>query len=100
MAARQRRIGAILEGLRRGTIDRSLFTPDGNGYFTEEVLKDFASSLEPLGDLRGVTEAEREDRGGMVFRSYRARFPGKTLVVATREMPDGKLEQYQVSIGR
>jgi hydroxyacyl-ACP dehydratase HTD2-like protein with hotdog domain len=33
----------------------------------------------------------------MVYRSYRVTFPNQTLRVWTYEMPDGKLEQYQVA---
>ena len=36
-------------------------------------------------------------RGGMLLRVYRVRFAQKTLQVWTYEMPDGKLEQYQVA---
>jgi D-alanyl-D-alanine carboxypeptidase len=36
-------------------------------------------------------------RGGMTLRVYRAKFANQTLRVWTYEMPDGKLEQYQVS---
>ncbi|PYU65182.1 MAG: serine hydrolase, partial [Acidobacteria bacterium] len=39
----------IFEGLQHGTIDRSLFTDNANFYFNEQALKDFASSLGPLG---------------------------------------------------
>ena len=33
----------------------------------------------------------------MTGRSYRVTFPGRVLRVWTFEMPDGKLEQYQVA---
>jgi CubicO group peptidase (beta-lactamase class C family) len=33
----------IIEGLQRGTIDRSLFTSNANAYFSDAALKDFAS---------------------------------------------------------
>jgi D-alanyl-D-alanine carboxypeptidase len=36
-------------------------------------------------------------RGGMTGRSYRVTFPNRVLRVWTFEMPDGKLEQYQVA---
>src|SRR5262249_34731663 len=32
----------IYEGLRHGRIDRSLFSANANGYFSEKALKDFA----------------------------------------------------------
>ena len=36
-------------------------------------------------------------RGGLTYRSYRVTFPNQTVRVWTYEMPDGKLEQYQVA---
>ena len=36
-------------------------------------------------------------RGGMLLRVYWAKLATKTLKVWTFEMPDGKLEQYQVA---
>ncbi len=87
----------IFDGLQRGTIDRALFTDDANFYFSEQALKDFASSLAPLGTPQQFTQTAQALRGGMTMRSYRVRFPSKTLRVWTYEMPDGKLEQYQVA---
>jgi hypothetical protein len=87
----------ILEGLRAGTIDRSLFTSNANAYFSAEALKDFAASLAPLGALQSFEQTATRSRGGMTLRSYRAVFPGRTVRVWTYETPDGKLEQYQVA---
>jgi D-alanyl-D-alanine carboxypeptidase len=87
----------IFEGLQKGTIDRSLFTDDANFYFNEQALKDFSSSLAPLGTPRSFTQTSQSLRGGMLARSFRAVFPGRTLRVWTFQMPDGKLEQYQVA---
>ncbi len=87
----------IFEGLQRGTIDRSLFTDDANFYFNDQALKDFASSLGPLGTPQQFSQTFQQLRGGMLLRSYRVKFPNKTLRAWTYEMPDGKLEQYQVA---
>jgi hypothetical protein len=87
----------ILEGLQRGTIDRSLFTSNANAYFSDQALKDFASSLSPLGSLTSFVQLRKAERGGMVYRSYRATFPSRVLRVWTYETPDGKLEQLQVA---
>jgi D-alanyl-D-alanine carboxypeptidase len=96
-ASRTAEARGIFEGLQRGTIDRSLFTSNANAYFSDQALKDFASSLGPLGTPTGFVQTRRAERGGMVYRSYRVTFPNKTLRVWTYEMPDGKLEQYQVA---
>ena len=88
---------AIFEGLQRGTVDRSLFTSNANSYFSQQAVQDFASSLAPLGAPTGFMQTGKAERGGMVYRSYRATFPNRTVRVWTYETPDGKLEQYQVA---
>jgi CubicO group peptidase (beta-lactamase class C family) len=87
----------ILEGLQKGTIDRSLFTANANGYFGDVALKDFASSLAPLGAIQNFVQTGSSKRGGMTLRSYRATFNGRVLRVWTFETADGKLEQFQVA---
>jgi D-alanyl-D-alanine carboxypeptidase len=87
----------IFKGLQHGKVDRSLFTDDANFYFSQQALKDFASGLAPLGTPEEFTQVREGLRGGMRLRVYRVKFLGKTLRVWTYEMPDGKLEQYQVA---
>lgn len=87
----------IFAGLQQGTVDRSLFTDNANHYFSEQALKDFASGLAPLGTPLEFTETRQQGRGGMLLRVYRVKFAQKTLQAWTYEMPDGKLEQYQVA---
>jgi len=87
----------IFAGLKRGTIDRSLFTDNANSYFSESAIKDFADGLAPLGTPQEFTQTRQHPRGGMLLRVYRVKFPQKTLQVWTYEMADGKLEQYLVA---
>lgn len=87
----------IFDGLQHGTIDRTLFTDNANSYFSAQALQDFASSLGPLGPPQSFVPAGQSSRGGMIERSYRVRFAAKTLRVWTYELPDGKLEQFQVT---
>jgi len=95
--ARERQALEIFQGLQRGTIDRSLFTEDANAYFSDQALHDFATSLAPLGPPRDFRQTSQSLRGGMVARSFRALFSDRALRVWTFQMPDGKLEQYQVA---
>jgi hypothetical protein len=88
---------AIFEGLQKGTIDRSLFTSNVNFYFSDQALKDFQSSLGPLGTPTGFVQTRTALRGGMTYRSYRVTFPNRVIRVWTYETLDGKLEQYQVA---
>ena len=87
----------ILDGLQHGKIDRGLFTENANFYFNEQALKDFAASLGPLGTPDSFVQVGQSLRGGMKLRSYQARFAKKILRVWTFELPDGKLEQFQVA---
>jgi CubicO group peptidase (beta-lactamase class C family) len=88
---------SIFESLQQGKIDRSLFTSNANAYFSDIALKDFASSLGPLGAPTAFVQTGQQKRGGMVLRVYRASFPNRNLRVWTYETADGKLEQYQVA---
>lgn len=87
----------IFSGLQEGTIDRSLFTDNCNSYFSAQALKDFASGLAPLGAPLQFTQISQGLRGGMTLRVYRIQFAGSGLRAWTYEMPDGKLEQYQIA---
>ncbi len=87
----------IFIGLQHGKIDRSLFTSDANSYFDATALKDYQSSLAPLGAPTGIVQTSGGGRGGMFKRSYRVSFPHTALEVITIATKDGKLEQYVVA---
>jgi D-alanyl-D-alanine carboxypeptidase len=95
--ARQAEALRIFTDLQHGTMDRSLLTDDASAYFDAQALSDFAASLAPLGAPRSFAQVGESDRGGMVERVYRAVFPHQVLRVWTYEMPDGKLEQYELA---
>jgi CubicO group peptidase (beta-lactamase class C family) len=86
-------IQSILEGLRQGRIDRSLFTDNANSYFSKLALRDSRASLGRLGALEAVTAGSESLRGGMTYRSYRAQFEKKTLNVSVYVTSAGKYEQ-------
>lgn len=86
----------IFDSLQHGTLDRSLFTEDANNYFNEQALKDFASSLNPLGRPLEFVPAEHSVSNGLVFRDYRIKFADLMLVAHTIEEQKGKLEQYSI----
>ncbi|HEU5239913.1 MAG TPA: hypothetical protein VFU37_22460, partial [Pyrinomonadaceae bacterium] len=62
-----------------------------------QALQDFAAGLGPLGTPQSFTQASQGSRGGMTLRVYIVRFPQKVLRAWSYEMPDGKLEQYQIA---
>ncbi len=97
VAEREARARRVLEGLQKGQIDRSLFTENASGYFSEQALKDFASGLAPLGPPVEVKQTRQSDRGGMTYRHFEAKFEKRTLSISERDMPDGRIEQFQVT---
>ncbi|HVT03196.1 MAG TPA: serine hydrolase domain-containing protein [Thermoanaerobaculia bacterium] len=91
------RVQSIFHDLQKGKVDRSLFTANASSYLSDAALKDFASSLGPLGTPQEFTQLAQSLRGGMTLRRYRIKFPDRTLRLTTFTMPDGKLEQYQIA---
>jgi len=86
----------IFEELRAGRIDRSLFTDNCNAYFSEQALKDYASSLSALGAITAFTAGPTSLRGGMIHRSFTVRLASRSVTISIFEMPDGKIEQFLV----
>jgi hypothetical protein len=87
----------IYDGLTNGTIDRSLFTPAANAYFTQDVLSDYAASLAPLGPPTEFSSTGTSLRGGMSIRSYRIRAGDVVMDLTTMTLPDGRIDQYIIS---
>ncbi|MEO6119453.1 MAG: serine hydrolase domain-containing protein [Terriglobales bacterium] len=94
----EERARKVFAALQRGEFDRSLFTENAHFYFNNEVRKDFADTLAPLGTPTEFVALPRGLRGGMIAQSYRVVAGGKRLVVLTFEMPDGKLDQFMVQV--
>jgi D-alanyl-D-alanine carboxypeptidase len=88
----------ILDGLRRGKIERAIFTDDCNFYFDQTSLDDHAKSLGPLGEVQKVTQTATSLRGGMTFRSFDVTFANGTKVrLTTYTTSEGKLEQFLIA---
>jgi D-alanyl-D-alanine carboxypeptidase len=87
----------IFEDFQKGRIDRTLFSDDGNFYFTDQSLKDLAAGLKRLGKPLSLTQTYRQERGGMTYRVFVVKFKRSSVQIGQRTLPDGKIEQYQVS---
>jgi D-alanyl-D-alanine carboxypeptidase len=87
----------IFAGLQQGRIDRSLLTENCNSYFSNQALKEFGDSLQPLGIPKEFIQTNKLERGGMTLRVFEVTFPQAMLEIWERIMPDGKIEQYQVA---
>ncbi len=95
-AASEARARRIFEDLQRGHIDRALLTDNASGYFTEQAIADFAASLAPLGAPAEFKQIRQRERGGMTLRVFSVKFANRSLEIWERDLPDGKIEQYQV----
>ncbi len=92
------RARAVFDMLRTGKIDRSLFTVNGNFYFTPTAIADYRNSLAPLGQPTGFRQNAAKLRGGFTAERYTVSYPGRTLSVVLRAEPgaNGKIEQFTV----
>jgi D-alanyl-D-alanine carboxypeptidase len=90
-------VSGVLAALQKGTIDRTLFTSNGNFYFDATALGDYASSLGPLGAITTLRQTGTSLRGGMTFRAFAVEFAnGTKATITTFTTSDGKLEQFLV----
>ena len=95
--AESAQVRSILEGLRKGKIDRSLFTENANDYFSPTAVEDFRVSLEGQGPLRSLMRMNESQRGGMTHLMYRAVFDRKQVLLNLYRRPDGKWDQFMVT---
>jgi CubicO group peptidase (beta-lactamase class C family) len=86
----------IFADLQKGKVDRALFTPNANAYFTDQALSDFMSSLRPLGAPTEFVQVTQSLRGGMTCRAFRIRCGARALALTTQTLPDGRIEQYLI----
>lgn len=87
----------VYDGLARGTIDKSLLTPNAEAYFTAQVLADYAASLGPLGAPTEFTGNGSELRGGLRIRGFEIRAGAVVMDLTMMTRPDGRIEQYIVA---
>lgn len=90
------KVRRVFTSLQQGKIDRALFTDNANAYFNETALKDFATSLAPLGEAKEMNPGPRRMRGGFIIQSYRPVVGGERLRISVFETTDGKFEQFLV----
>jgi D-alanyl-D-alanine carboxypeptidase len=88
----------LFVGLQKGQLDRTTITADLSGFFSPQVLGDFASSLAPLGDVVSIRQSSKRDRGGMTHRKFVITTTSKKkLSVAAYVKSDGRFDQYLIS---
>jgi len=78
----------------RRRIDRTLFSPNFNVFFTEAALKETAKALTLAGPVKKFTQKSSSTRGGMDTRVYEVETAKKTFTVVTRTLDNNLIEQY------
>jgi CubicO group peptidase (beta-lactamase class C family) len=96
-AAELSQVQAIVEGLRRGRIDRALFTANASGYFSVGAIEDIRASLRPMGPVKAVERKWSAKRGGMTFRDYAVQMKKGSVDVTVYLTPQGLYEQFLIA---
>lgn len=91
------RMQALFEGLQHGRVDRAAFTQNFNDYLDASTVRDYASSLGPLGEPTTFRRLRVSDRGGMKSRLYRVVAGGRALTLSVYLTKEDKVEQFLVS---
>ncbi|HEY3948451.1 serine hydrolase domain-containing protein [Phenylobacterium sp.] len=91
------RARAVFRGFQAGTLDRSLFTDNGNAYLSASVLADQKAGLAAYGPVRLFTLESEFTRGGFKGRIWKIVTAKAVLSAVERGYPDGKLEQFMIS---
>ncbi len=91
------RARAVFSQYQQGTLDRALFTDNGNSLLTPEAVADLKDSLGPLGPPLLMALEREGRRGGMITRVWKILCHSRRLRAVERGYPDGKLEQFLVT---
>ena len=94
--AAEARAMTVLAGFERGTVDRRLFTANGNAYLSAAVLADGKKGLAGIGPVRLLHLDRETTRGGMRTRIWTVSTAQRRLRVVERSYPDGPIEQFMV----
>ena len=95
--AAQARAGSVFAQFQSGSVDRSLFTANGNSLLTAQALADLKASLGPLGPARLIALEHESRRGGMITRRWKILCRDRRLQILERGYPDGPLEEFLVT---
>jgi D-alanyl-D-alanine carboxypeptidase len=96
-AAKSAAAKKVFLDLRRGKIDRTLFSDNCNEYYGAKAVADTARALASLGRLKSFELTRSGTRGGMDVRIYKVTLAKKAFDLIARQWPDGKFEQFMLS---
>lgn len=88
---------ALLNELRRGSVDRDALGEDFNTYLNPERLRAAASSLEALGEVSGLELAGLRERGEMEVASFRLSLGSTAAQAILYRTRDGKIQEFLIN---
>jgi len=88
----------LYASLVAGSVDASLIDSDLAAYFTPQAVADFSAQLKAAGAVASFTEASREDRGGMVHRTFAVQTATKRLSINAYIDTDGRFSQFLITV--
>lgn len=80
-----------------GRVDATLIDSDLAAYFTAQAVADFSASLKAMGAVTAFTESSREDRGGMVHRTFSVQTTTKRVSINAYIGKDGRFSQFLIT---
>jgi CubicO group peptidase (beta-lactamase class C family) len=96
-AASLDRAKRLYASLVSGTADAALIDSDLAAFFTPQAVADFSASLKAAGAVTSFTESSREDRGGMVHRTFSVQTATKRFSINAYVDKDGRFSQFLIS---
>jgi D-alanyl-D-alanine carboxypeptidase len=95
-SAKNALVKGIFSDLRKGKINRTLFSNNCNEYYTRTAVADTARALSRAGRLKLFELTSVGTRGGMETRVYKVELTKKSFGLVVRQLPDGKIEQFML----
>jgi len=86
--------------LQSGNLDGSILSEDLRQYLSPNKLREYSSSLNPLGPVEAFSLSHVETTDGLTTRDYDVIAGGKKLLLHLLLLPSNKLEDITVSAGQ
>jgi D-alanyl-D-alanine carboxypeptidase len=87
----------LFSQLQSGNLDRSILSEDLDRYLTPAKLREYSSSLNPLGAVEAFSFAHTQTTDGLTTREYEVIVGGKRLRMHLLLLSNNKLEDVTVS---
>jgi CubicO group peptidase (beta-lactamase class C family) len=87
----------LYASLADGKVDAALIDSDLSAYFTPQAVADFSAALKAAGAVTSFTESSREDRGGMVHRTFAVQTATRRLSINAYIDKDGRFSQFLIT---